>query len=286
MYKQEELSIYDLWMLIARRKKLFWFVVAIVLVVGIIFTISKPKHYKYTQAIQIAQYSNAAGKILPIIASPAVIAKTKTIYLTVVLKKYKKEHDLSSIAVSPKRLIITSLSSKNGTDSGLIALSITGTTQQRTAYADLFQKLLDQLSADTTPKITRQQQYLKNYLATLKQQLGNQTKFGTTLQRAVIVSANRDNTKIDQQWIMASQQASIGFITTRIAKAQQQLSVLQDSHFASDFIRSMTPVGVSWSVLILLSIIMGLIFGFIAVFIAEFFVKLEAIKKEQQSGKK
>lgn len=269
MQNSDEISLYDLWLIVAKRKKLFLAVFVVVLVVGIVFAFHRPIKYKYTQAVQIAIYMNKNGDVKPFIASKAAIDKMQNIYLPVALAQYKAKYPNRAKFVSGGGIDISDMNA-GSSDMGLISLSVQSGVKYKAYYQDLFTDILKLLQQDTNVLVQRQQIYLDETLKSLQRQLKAQEMVSQGLQRSMSQKGG-DPALVTQQAIFsASQAAATVQLIQSVSNIKNQLNNLKPSGFVSSFVRSDNTIGISRNLAIILSIIVGLILSFIMVFMVEF----------------
>ncbi len=277
MRENDEINIFDLWLIIVKHKKLFWLIFIIILVLGLAFAIMKPKKYEYTQAIQIATHLNDSGETVPFIASQAVMAKIQNIYLPIIFNQYAKSNLSQANELSAKSISVNDLNSPN-MDSGLIAISAKGAVGTYKTYQTLFADILKQLQTDTYEKEQKEKAALGAYLKILQQQLKTQQVSQKTLQKSLGTNKGNLIQTTQQAVLVASQGEITNQLLGMISNIKNQMTYLQNSRFSSDFIRSTKPVGISTIAYIALAIFAGLIFAFVMVFIVEFFAQIKRMK--------
>lgn len=133
-YEDEEISLVDLLIILARRKWLIASVFAGVLLLGMAAALLKSDAFTYTTAIQIAKGSSG------LIESPGtVLAKLNESYIPFSLREaYEQSSHKASVKVS----------AKIPKDSQIISLESTGSADDQASQARLHQAVIDQLIRD------------------------------------------------------------------------------------------------------------------------------------------
>lgn len=256
-FPENEVNIYDLWLIIAKYKYLFWTIFIIILIIGTIVALLKPKHYEYTQNIKVANYY-ANNQEVTFEDPDTIVSMITTTYLPKVLGQYNSQHLNHPVYLDKNNLSVAN------TKGGVISLTTQGTMEKQQIYAELFKGILAQLIKDVDPQVQITRNYLTNQLASLEKQL------------AVQIDLNKDlTTKLSTQnallgqFIANNQHDKIAGLATRINDIRYEIATLQNSHFISDLIRSITPVGMSKTMMIMLVIMMSAILSFLIVFMVE-----------------
>ena len=266
-FPENEVNIYDLWLIIAKYKYLFWTIFIIILIIGTIVALLKPKHYEYTQNIKVANYY-ANNQEVTFEDPDTIVSMITTTYLPKVLGQYNSQHLNHPVYLDKNNLSVAN------TKGGVISLTTQGTMEKQQIYAELFKGILAQLIKDVDPQVQITRNYLTNQLASLEKQL------------AVQIDLNKDlTTKLSTQnallgqFIANNQHDKIAGLATRINDIRYEIATLQNSHFISDLIRSITPVGMSKTMMIMLVIMMSAILSFLIVFMVECRKKLRLLCK-------
>ena len=259
-YPEDEVSLYDLWSVIAKRKLLFCLVFIIVLIVGISTSLLRPKHYQYAQAIKIASYYDD-GNTITLQSSKTVVSKITALYLPVVLNQYNTQHVDTPVYLNDDNFSVNDLGD------GVVVLSVTGLMRNQAAYAEIFKSLLARLVTEETPLVQAIKDSLTDQLKHLNKELEFQVNFNKTLAEKVV---NLEDVAL-QHIILTQKKETYTDLTASIADVERNLDTLSNSHFISDITRSANSVGIARSALVMLFIMAGLILGLLMVFIVEFF---------------
>jgi len=266
-FHENEVNIYDFWLIIAKYKYLFWTIFIIILIIGTIVALLKPKHYEYTQNIKVANYY-ANNQEVTFEDPDTIVSMITTTYLPKVLGQYNSQHSNHLIYLGKNNLSVAN------TKGGVISLTTRGTLKERQVFAELFRGILAQLIKDVDPRIQITRNYLTSQLVSLEKRLAVQININKNL----TTKLNAQNALLEQ-FIINNQRDNIAQLTTHISDIRYEIATLQNSHFISELIRSITPVGMSKTMMIMLVIMMSAILSFLIVFMVECRKKLRLLCK-------
>lgn len=270
-FPENEVNIYDFWLIIAKYKYLFWTIFIIILIIGTIVALLKPKHYEYTQNIKVANYY-ANNQEVTFEDPDTIVSMITTTYLPKVLGQYNSQHSNHLVYLGKNNLSVAN------TKGGVISLTTRGTLKERQVFAELFRGILAQLIKDVDPRIQITRNYLTSQLVSLEKQLAVQININKNL----TTKLNAQNALLEQ-FIINNQRDNIAQLTTHISDIRYEIATLQNSHFTSDLIRSITPVGMSKTMMIMLVIMMSAILSFLIVFMAEYREKMRLLCKTDRN---
>ncbi|MCK4609314.1 MAG: hypothetical protein KAT71_07525 [Gammaproteobacteria bacterium] len=265
-FTQDEISIYDIWSVAVKRKKIFWLIFGLFFIIGCVAAILHKPEYRYTQTVQIANYVDG-GKIVVLRDPKNVIAQLSSIYLPSEINRYNVKHIDKPVSISENNFTATDLGD------GVLALTAKGSAQSINVYAEIFTGLIAQSSTHSEQLIQSEKSYFKSQLANLQKQLAYQE----ILAKALFGRSSKDDILL-QQIIVAKNQSNYTQLIAAIAKTKQNLATLEHDHALSKVIRSSHPVGMSSFSLLLLFVIVGFVLGLFAVFAVEFFAKAKEHK--------
>lgn len=255
-FPENEVSIYDFWCVVAKHKYLFCTIFLVILIIGAVAIFLKPKHYEYTQNIKIANYYTDNQNVT--FENPnTIISMITTTYLPKMLELYNSQHPSRPVYLNKNNLSITN-------SGGMIILTTQGTVDKKQVYAEIFRSVLAQLNKDVDPRVQATRNYLTNQLVSLEKQLAAQNDLNKSW-----------TTKLDVQdallgqFIVSNQRDKIAQLTASLNDVRYELATLQNSHFTSGLIRSVSPAGMSKMVLIILVIMASAFLSFLIVFMIE-----------------
>jgi hypothetical protein len=260
-YPEDEISLYELWNVIVKRKILFYLVFVVIFITGILIALLSPKHYQYTQGIKIASYYDD-GKTVTLQNPKAIASKITALYLPTILNQYNiKDADIST----------------NDLGDSVVVLSAKGLLQNKAAYSEIFKAILARLGKEEKHSLQAIKNSFTNQLARLNKESESQINFNQTLAKKRKI--NLQDLAL-QHVILNQKQENYADLAANIAQVQRNLNTLHTSHFISTMIRSAEPVRISKLALVVLFIIAAFILALFAVFIAEFFAKARQLGKD------
>ena len=275
MHQNNEISIYDLWLMFVKRKKLFLLVFITVFILGSVFAIFQPKKYEYSQIIQISTHLNINDAVVPLIASQTAILRINNIFFPTILNSYAQQ----SAALPTMHITVKDLNAP-GHDGGVISLTARGAAMDEKAFKTLFTDIFGQLQKYTNEQLQREKAALTVYLGDLQKQLALQQTAQKNVIQSTIGKRNVDF-EIGQAIMVANQASATVKLMHEVSSVKSKLANMQRTHFISDCIRSRHPVGLSKSVVMILSAVVGAILGLFLVFIAEFIACIRTLKQSK-----
>jgi capsular polysaccharide biosynthesis protein len=143
---EDEISLIDLWLVMAKRFKLIMAIVAIATLLGVLFALSKSLQYNYAASVQIGSMvvNQGVGQKFQFIESPQnVLAKLTESYIPAVIFEYAKTESLTKI--EPE------ISARIPKDSNLIILETSGSDENSVLLLGLLQNVITRLAEDHKP---------------------------------------------------------------------------------------------------------------------------------------
>ena len=133
---EDEISLVDLWLVLVKRKNVFFFIFLISLVMGLFYAITKPLAYEFSTSIEIGSRVNGVT-IEPI---QTVLAKLQEAYIPLVLASYNAD--------SSAKTKITDIKSSVAKSSDIISLSIVGRDNNEEIYKSLLNEVVEKITTD------------------------------------------------------------------------------------------------------------------------------------------
>jgi len=133
---EDEISLIDLWLVLVKRKKVFFYIILLSLIVGILFAFSRPLVYEYSAPIEIGTDQGGVA-IEPI---QTVLAKLQDAYIPVVVSAYNVSSDESAKTIDIEAAVV------KGSD--IIRLSIAGTERNEQIYIQLLNNVVEKIKLD------------------------------------------------------------------------------------------------------------------------------------------
>ncbi len=105
---ENEISLIDLWLLIVKRKRLFWIIFFLVVAAGLVFALMRPTTHEITSVIEIGHILRN-DELTPLESPDSTMAKLKNAYLPNVLKDYEISIPLTRFSIpNESNLVIMS----------------------------------------------------------------------------------------------------------------------------------------------------------------------------------
>lgn len=110
--RENEISLIDIWLLIVKRKRLFWITFFIVFVAGLVFTLLRPTiNHEITSVIEIGHIIRN-GELTPLESPETTMAKLKNAFLPKVLEEYETKIPLTNFSI-PRESNLVIMSTKS-----------------------------------------------------------------------------------------------------------------------------------------------------------------------------
>jgi hypothetical protein len=241
-YREENtISLFDLWNVLSRHKKLFWINFSIFFIVGALFIFIKSPQYTYTQIIELPSYVDNK-EVIAVWPYDLVVEKIRKFYLPLAESKYNEVHKDKVIHLDSNFLMTDNVG-------GYLSLSLEGPIDAWGGYKEILRVVLENLHAETAVILNERADYLKSVLTNLQIQKNDSKALRIKkTDNFVIYEYMRSGMQIDQ----------------RINDVNYKLESLRQAT-ASELIRSNLPVGTSKIVLLVL-------FMFVEIALAGFIV--------------
>lgn len=246
-YRDDEISLVDLWLAIARRKKLVLSVFAVILVIGLIAAGLMPKTYTYTTAIEISKYWN--GSEFTLLESPeTVVSKLDNIYVPQVTLNANKDAPLEIKVESPK-------------NSPAVLIKSKGTEAKAEMQRDIHERIVHAIAEEHAQRLSVLRNIYESQLKVAKSEV------------AVLEAASTEGTIT----LLLDKKRQIDDLSSRL----EGMTSTDASQLAT---RSSKSTGASKALILALSVFLGLFTGLFAAFIAEFRDKVIERMAEQDQG--
>ena len=135
-HAEDEISLVDLWLVLVKRKNVFFSMLLISLVVGLLYVFIKPLSYEFSTSMEMG--SRVDGVTIEPIQS--MLAKLQHAYIPLVLSSYN--------ASSPEELKIRDIKSSVAKSSNIIRLSIVGRENNEEIYKSLLNDVVEAITID------------------------------------------------------------------------------------------------------------------------------------------
>jgi len=133
---EDEISLVDLWLVLVKRKNVFFFIFLISLVAGLLYAFFKPLTYEFSTSIEIGLRSES----VTIEPAQSVLAKLQEAYIPLVLASYNAD--------SSAKTKITDIKSSVAKGSDIIRLSIVGDESNEEIYKSVLNEVVEKITID------------------------------------------------------------------------------------------------------------------------------------------
>jgi len=133
---EDEISLVDLWLVLVKRKKIFFLIVLISLVLGLLYSFSKSPVYEFSTSIEIGSQSGNVA----IESTQSVLAKLQEAYIPLVL--------VSHNADASEENKVSNIKSSVAKGSGIVRLSISGAEENEGIYKLLLSDVVEKITTD------------------------------------------------------------------------------------------------------------------------------------------
>lgn len=137
---EDEISLIDLWLILVKRKKIFFYFTIISLVVGLFFSFSRPAIYEYSTSIEVGTRPTGGRGEVVIEPVQTTLAKLEEGYIPLILASYNDNSTDQTKAIDIKATAAEG--------SGIIRLSATGAVRDEGIYVRLLSNVVEKIKAD------------------------------------------------------------------------------------------------------------------------------------------
>ncbi|RDH81198.1 MAG: hypothetical protein DIZ80_13905 [endosymbiont of Galathealinum brachiosum] len=139
--QDDEISLIDLWLVLAKRKILLFTVMLVFTAAGLIFSFSMPKQYNYSTAIEIGAMSyGTSGQPVYIEKPSSLLAKIKQSYIPLMAKEY--------LVLHPEFEKMPDIKVKLEKNSNIIFIDLKGQEDYADVYIELLNSLILKIKQD------------------------------------------------------------------------------------------------------------------------------------------
>jgi hypothetical protein len=247
------ISMLDIWNVLKKHTLLFWVAFFVVFVTSAIFISKKASQYNYTQIIELPSYMENKT-VVPVWPYGLVAEKITKFYLPAAEAKYNSVHKDKFVHLSNDSVEINNIG-------GALSLSLNGSLDAENVYKEMLQMVLESLRAETSSKLNEISDYLNEVLVKLQVQkkriIGDIKLLNLEKNNAVVALLGNEY------------MSAVISVDERANDINYDLKSLRQAS-ASDLVRSISPVGPSKMVLLVLFVFASLIISFFVVLITEF----------------
>lgn len=257
----DEIDLIDLWLVITHHYRLLFAFVGIVFIVGLVVSFLRPPHYEYSATIQIGGIRDKSA--FDLVEKPeSVVATLQDGIIPGVLQQYVNAHPDSNLA--SLKIDVT-----NPTNSDVIVLKARGTAEQQGQITGILDSVIRELDVTLDSLLKEHVDASRKLLISelsasqseidqLRNSRNKVTKNGDSGSKALtLLLLDNQVSNLQQNMFNLKQQLEVGLV----ADIRMTYPVTAPQ-------RSLKPVGLTRSLLVVLSLLCGLIFGLFAVFAA------------------
>ena len=102
---ENEISLIDLWLLIVKRKRLFWIIFFLVFAAGLVFPLMRPTTHEITSVIEIGHILRK-DELVPLESPETTMAKLKNAFLPNLLEDYKTDIPLTRFSIPNQSYLV------------------------------------------------------------------------------------------------------------------------------------------------------------------------------------
>jgi hypothetical protein len=315
---EETISLHDMWLVLAKRKRLFWVSFITFIILGVVFTFSTTPQYEYTQIMSVARYMDDSGNLQLVEPLEATSTRVSKVYLPKVLQEYNASHQAQPWYITENDLTVKPLG-----DSYLI-ISFRSDDKNLAKYSEVLRGVIQNITTDLGFLLKQRADSLQDRLSLLQKQEKEQEESKAILSQSypdqdltvlskpdfdnILNSINKGSSNeavsgliffqklavINQQHsimmqkysMMMQKQSMMMQINDKMValklqqkSLQSQQNSLVETKATSNLVRSSGAVTQPKQFFMLLTMIISFMLSLFLVFIVEFFAKASNVKK-------
>ena len=135
-HAEDEISLVDLWLVLVKRKNVFFFIILISFLAGLLYAFLKPLAYEFSTSIEVGLRSD--GVVIE--PTQSVLAKLQEAYIPLVLSVHNVD--------VPEEAKITEIKSSVAKGSDIIRLSVKGNESNESVYKSLLNSVVEKITTD------------------------------------------------------------------------------------------------------------------------------------------
>ena len=277
-YPEDEISLIDLWLSIARQKKVFWYVFSAILVISLISSILIPVKYTLSSTIAIGRIVQNDKRVL--IESPATVkAKLDNALIPKILNEYQDENiqiaEIDVITPKNSELVVIETKVKEG-EVEVFSKVLSNMTE---AIQQDHEKIIGPTKSRINSTIQQKEKELENeqmdgFIEPVTMSKESETKIEHDVQKQL---NDLEVTRIE--WQAFQKEQKIDELKQEIADLKYQLDSITDTRAVTQPIRSQKPAGISKTIIVISGGALAIFMGLFGAFIAEFVTKVREYKE-------
>ena len=247
----DEISLFDLTMVLIRRKRMITVITTFIFSLGVIAALLIPKSYTFSTSIEIgSQIFN--GTIKPFESPETLLAKVQHVFIPQALNEQRQ--------TNPEDKTKYKITASVPKSSVIIVLEIKGTEDD----ADLLKHLLQSITQKATLDHSRIYDSVRNNITSRLKQ--------ATSELQILKQSNDNETEL------TTQQNLIENYSSQLANLRETREILPP-------MKSLEPTGTSRKLIVIISAFAGIFLGVFSAFFAEFVAKVKEKEKEKEKEK-
>jgi LPS O-antigen subunit length determinant protein (WzzB/FepE family) len=247
----DEISLFDLWLVLRKRWLSMFLIFAAIAAVGLLYAVLMPESYRYSAAMEIAQVPRGTD-VVPIESAETVSTRLTQVSLPAAEKAVRQQSDDATLDLDAEVTV-------SGT---VVTLTGEGLGTKEGAYSAYLAGAMEQLVEVHTEQVAAIRQSIASSLEAVRDQLASFQ--GASAQPGA--------------W-----EAAAG-LRLRAAELEAQLAALQPSRILSEPTRSEESVGPGSTTIVALALVLGTMMAVFGAFIIEFVSRANAYAREQASA--
>jgi len=251
----DEINLLDLWLVIIKRKNLFFVVLLLSLLSGFSYALFKPQNFNFSTAVEIGSRIQQDNFVA--IEEPAsVLGKINRAYIFLVGVQYLEEY--------PDKVDVPKITASLGKGTSIIELTIKGVVTEKEDYIRLLTRITD--------KIIEEHKQIISVSAANLEQLKSKIK------------VNIDSIDRHQDLSGKEKISLINNFNIELSAIDMKMANLRETKVIVKPAQSIEPVGQGKKFIVIISIVVGIFIAFFTVFVFEFLEKARNYSAEKNQS--
>jgi len=251
----DEINLLDLWLVIIKRKNLFFVVLLLSLLCGFSYVLFKPQNFNFSTIVEIGNKFQQ-GDFVPVEESASVLAKINRAYIFLASVQYLEEY--------PGKIEAPEITASLGKGTSIIELTIKGVAAEKEVYFRLLTQITDKI-------IQRHKQIISVAAANLEQLKSK-------------IKVNIDSIGRRQDLSGEEKVSIINDFNIELSSIEMKMANLRETQVIVKPAQSIKPVGQSKKLILVVSFVIGFFAALFAVFFFEFMEKARNYSAEKNQS--
>ena len=277
-YQEDEISLVELWLIVARHKRVFWCVFSVILVMSLAAVLLLTKRYTLSSSIEIGRTMQDDKSVL--IESPETVkAKLDNALIPKILNQYEDEK---------VRLSKIDVTTPNNSDLVIIGVKVKEKDIEK--FSKVLTEIAKALQQEHEKIIGPIRSRIKSSIEQNKIEFEKQKDMNFIEQDIRNRGVEQTSTNVVQKqfgnfaaseyvWLAFQKEQYINELKNEIDDLSHQLDVINDTRAITAPIRSQKPTGMPKVLIIFMGGALAILFGLFSTFIAEFITKVRRYKE-------